>query len=338
MGQNIKPLVSVLMPVYNGQRYLATSIKSILYQTYKNFEFIIIDDGSIDNSLEVINSFNDPRIKVIKNESNMGLPASLNKGINLAAGKYIIRMDADDISLPWRISKQVQFMEENKNVDISGSWILLFGTKFVRWISYTSHEDIINGMLFQNTLFHPSLILRRDKLVSLGEYYDVNYKKGQDYEYWTRLVSKGVKFSNIPQVLLLYRFHDNNLSKRKFKDHENKRLLIRKKYMEMLGFNFDERILDAISLIVNPIGLTLHDLHRIDVFLTKLLGAESESLSLLEVSRNRELGRRWFTACYNAKEKGMILWETYKTSGLFDKYNPPCKKRIIFWIKCVLKV
>ena len=108
-----KPLVSVLMAVYNGEKYLLEAIESILNQTYTNFEFLIINDGSTDSTEEIILSYSDQRIRYIKNEQNLKLIASLNKGLDLAKGKYIARMDADDISLPDRLEKQVNFLERN---------------------------------------------------------------------------------------------------------------------------------------------------------------------------------------------------------------------------------
>src|SRR5688500_8514963 len=106
-----QPLVSVLMPVYNAEAYVSEAIQSILQQTYKNFEFLIINDGSTDNSEKLINTFSDSRIRYIRNSENIKLVATLNKGIDLSVGKYLVRMDADDISLPERLQKQVDFME-----------------------------------------------------------------------------------------------------------------------------------------------------------------------------------------------------------------------------------
>ena len=119
--------VTVLMPVYNGEMYLREAIDSILHQTFTDFEFLIINDGSTDNSETIILSYDDSRIRYEKNDSNLKLIATLNKGIELAKGKYIVRMDADDISIPDRIEKQVAFLEKNPDVGICGSWFTAFG-------------------------------------------------------------------------------------------------------------------------------------------------------------------------------------------------------------------
>ena len=116
----MNPKVTVLMPVYNCEKYLRESIESILNQTFKDFEFLIINDGSSDKSAEIVESYNDNRINFVQNEKNIGLAASLNRGLDIAKGEYIARMDADDISLPERLEKQVRFMETNPQIGICG--------------------------------------------------------------------------------------------------------------------------------------------------------------------------------------------------------------------------
>ena len=123
----MNPLVTVLMSVYNGEKYLERAIKSILNQTFKDFEFLIINDGSTDNSVKIIQSFNDLRLRLIHNESNIGLIKTLNKGLKLSNGKYIARMDCDDISLPKRLSIQASFMEKYPEIGVCGSWVKIIG-------------------------------------------------------------------------------------------------------------------------------------------------------------------------------------------------------------------
>ncbi len=123
----MNPKVTVLMPVYNAEKYLKTAIESILKQTFSDFELLIINDGSTDGSEEIIRSFNDKRIRLFNNEQNLGIIKTLNKGLNLAKGEYIIRMDADDISLPDRLELQVKYMEENPGIGISGTQARIFG-------------------------------------------------------------------------------------------------------------------------------------------------------------------------------------------------------------------
>ena len=124
ISQQIPPLISVILPAYNAERFLEEAIDSILAQTYKNFELIVLNDGSTDRTEEIILSYNDPRIRYIKNESNLKLIKTLNKGIALARGKYIARMDADDISLPTRFEKEIEFMEIHPDIGVCSSKVI----------------------------------------------------------------------------------------------------------------------------------------------------------------------------------------------------------------------
>jgi len=203
------------MAVYNGERYLKESISSILKQTYKDFEFLIIDDGSSDSTSEIIKSFDDPRIIAIKNTNNIGLSRSLNKGIKLSKGKYIARMDADDISLPERLKKQVDFMEEYQEIGVCGTWLRTTGSKKnnIRK-SPINHEEICAYMFWDSPIWHPTAMIRKKVLTDNDLYYDESISKAQDYKLWTDL-SNITKLANIPEVLLLYRIHNKQISKLK---------------------------------------------------------------------------------------------------------------------------
>ena len=188
------------MSVHNGDRFLSAAIESILTQTYKNFEFIIINDGSTDNSLKIIQSYDDNRIIIIDNDKNIFLAASLNKGIKKAKGKYIVRMDADDISMPDRLSKQVRYMENNPNIGISGtcSEIIGYGSGHGK---YSQENNIIKyKLLYECHLLHPTIIIRRDLIKDHELYYNESYRKNQDYELFTRAIDI-TDFGNLPDYL-----------------------------------------------------------------------------------------------------------------------------------------
>lgn len=164
---NTMPLISVVMPVYNAELYLDEAIQSITNQTYKKFEFIIINDGSTDKSLEIIKKYKDEysRIVLISRE-NKGLVFSLNEGISKAKGKYIARMDADDISLSTRLEEQVAFMEENQEIGVCGSWVEVFGDnrKNTIWKMPKSNEELKTRLLFSVPVAHPSVMMRKEIL------------------------------------------------------------------------------------------------------------------------------------------------------------------------------
>jgi len=207
-----KPKVTVLMPVFNSDKYIKKSIESILNQSFADFEFLIINDGSTDSSAKIIKSFTDARIKYIENENNLGIVETLNKGLGLARGEYIARMDSDDISLPERFIKQTQFMDKFPDVAVCGSWVRNFGT--VHSISKLpiDNEQAAIMLIFDNAIAHPASMIRRSALPET--LYRTEYIYAEDYDLWARL-SLSWKISNIPEVLLKYRVHHQQISQKK---------------------------------------------------------------------------------------------------------------------------
>lgn len=201
------PAISVVMPAYNAERHIREAIDSILKQTFEDFEFLIIDDGSIDETPAIILSYNDPRIVRIENDKNTGLSYSFNRGIHAARGKYIARMDADDISKTDRFERQIKFLEENPEVGIVGSIVQLIdedskpGKIFKRPLK---HIELKWQCLFSIPFVHPSVMGRAE--VFKENPFDEALHNSEDYELWSRLVfEKDIKFANLPEALLLYR-------------------------------------------------------------------------------------------------------------------------------------
>lgn len=215
MSEN--PMISVVMSVYNGELYLDEAIESILNQTYKDFEFIIINDGATDKSLEIIEKYKnqDDRIVLISRE-NKGLIASLNEGIEKARGKYIARMDADDISLPKRFEEQVEFME-SENIDICGGNYLSInsdGSLFSLNLTPQSHELCTLSLVSKVPFAHPTVMMRKEFLDKHAlKYGQSNFQKAEDLDLWIRMHEKGAKFGNVSELILKYRILENSLSK-----------------------------------------------------------------------------------------------------------------------------
>lgn len=209
------PLISVVMSVYNGEKYLDEAVQSILDQTFPDFEFIIINDGSTDSTLEMLVKYKakDNRIVLVSRE-NKGLVASLNEGISLAKGKYIARMDADDISLPARFKEQYDFLEKNPEVGVCGTWCTVFGDGFKakRWVMPTNDSDLKARLLFSVSFAHPTVMMSRTLIEKHCLSYNSNYKNAEDYRFWLDF-SKHTLFSNIPKVLLRYRYHQESVSR-----------------------------------------------------------------------------------------------------------------------------
>ncbi len=222
----IQPEITVLMSVYNGERFLKEAIESILHQTYKNFEFLIINDCSNDFSRNIILSYNDPRIRLIDNEQNIGLTRSLNKGIMLARGKYIARMDADDLSMPDRLEKEFAFMKANPDYAVVGTFLKVINENSD--VKYTiekpiEYTQILEFLKKDSCIAHGSAMIRKICLFDVG-LYDESFEKAQDYDLWLR-ISERYKIYNISEYLYMWRIHDKNVSVK----HRNEQ----KHYVEM---------------------------------------------------------------------------------------------------------
>lgn len=206
------PKISVIMPVYNTkEEYLREAIESILNQTYADFEFIILNDGSTNNSEDVILSYQDKRIRYIKNETNLGLIQTLNKGINEAEGQYLARMDSDDISLKTRFEKQIEFMDKNTDVGVLGTWWKTFPYDSI--VKHPSKNEEIKAFLrFQySVLGHPTVMIRKSILDEYSLGYKEEDKHAEDYGLWLSMIEK-TNFANLEEILLNYRWHDENVS------------------------------------------------------------------------------------------------------------------------------
>jgi glycosyltransferase involved in cell wall biosynthesis len=209
------PLVSVVMSVYNTEKYLTESINSILNQTYTDFEFIIVNDGSNDNSLEIINSFHDTRIVII-NQSNTGLAKALNNGIKLAKGKYIARMDADDISNKDRIEKQVVFLNENPQYVVIGSNATFIDMQSNRLYdsNYFLNDNEIRDRLPLSPFFHSSTMFKKNIFEEIGGYNEKIKHHFEDRILWNQMAKLG-KLGNLPETLISYRLVPNSISNKK---------------------------------------------------------------------------------------------------------------------------
>lgn len=206
--------ISVLMPVYNGERYIKETIKSILNQSYKYFEFIIVDDGSTDDTLKIIQSFTDQRIYVIS-ANHAGIVQALNIGLERCRGEYVIRIDADDLCMSERFSTLLNYMEANKQVIVCGSWAKKINTngEVIEKMNYVPVEskEIKKYTLLHNPFIHPSVIFRKDVIYKAGMY--KKFKHNEDYELWTRILQVG-EGHNIPEELIYYRIHENQLTRK----------------------------------------------------------------------------------------------------------------------------
>jgi len=250
------PKISVLMPAYNAEKYIAEAIKSILNQTFKNFEFIIIDDCSTDGTHSIIQKYaeKDNRIIVLRNEKNFKLSRTLNEGIKIAKADYIVRMDADDISIVNRLWRQIDYMERNSEIGISGGTMQIINKNgtIVGGRKYHLIDSEIRKYIFRYSPFsHPSIIIRKSILRKVG-YYDSEYNPAEDYELYFR-VGQYSKFGNLPDVLLKYRIIPKSMTTGLTKKMELKTLKIRKKAVKEYGYRMS--LIDKIYWVLQYLSI-----------------------------------------------------------------------------------
>ncbi len=224
------PKVTVLMPVYNGSQFLSQAIESILNQTFDDFEFLIFNDGSTDSSANIIRSYSDKRIKYFDYKKNYGHVYHLNHGIEIAQGKYIARMDADDVSLPKRFIKQVVFMDNNPEVGVCGTWFRILGTRHV--VRHPIEDvNIRIALLNDSVIGHPTAMIRTALLRQHNLYYESSFVPVEDYLLWVILSGFG-KLANLPEILLHYRIHGNQISSKHKLKQQEKAQLVRNQQIE----------------------------------------------------------------------------------------------------------
>lgn len=201
------PAVSILMPVFKTEPFLREALDSMLSQTFTDFELIVLDDCSPGNAEDILDEYKDPRIVRYLGEKNAGLANVLNVGMEMARGKYIARMDSDDLSSPNRLEVQVNYLEEHPDIDLCSCGMTLFGAMEDRWIRESDFETLRINALFFSPILHASSVWRRDAFDRLGLRFRQEMVPAEDYDLWCRALSGGLRLVNIPECLYQYRIH-----------------------------------------------------------------------------------------------------------------------------------
>jgi glycosyltransferase involved in cell wall biosynthesis len=282
------PKVTVLMPVYNAERFLREAIDSILIQTFEDFEFIIIDDGSTDGSKDIVRSYIDPRIRFFENEINLGISETLNKGIKLAACEMIARMDADDVSYPHRLQKQYNYMTQHPNCALLSTWarVVTEDKRFVRLERYRSKFYYYN-LTFECWMYHPTIMFRKEPVEAVGMY---SMKYSEDYDLFWKL-STAFEIGNLAETLLDYRLSSTSLNtvlKRKEYDIANEQNVLRNiRYYMGEDFTISKNTLECLRHNFTPIATTENVEDVLDTL--KILSAITDKiLTYNNPNRNEE--------------------------------------------------
>ncbi|MBD2795678.1 glycosyltransferase [Xenorhabdus sp. 18] len=303
---NLSPRLSVLMSVYNGENYLEESINSILLQTFEDYEFIIIDDGSTDFTSSILSSYakKDMRIKVITNENNIGLIHSLNKGLHIASSNLVARMDADDIAIPDRLKIQMDFMQAHPDVAVCGGFTTYLENPSKGDVHAISHEGIVAECFFHCPFAHPTVIMRKDKILELTSGYDLNDLYAEDYGLWSRLViSKKTRFANINKSLLKYRTHPNNIRIEYKKRQRETANYIQKNMFLSLGVDIPLRDIDLLNHSEGKISID--NVKRCEYWLLKIEKCTDNMEHIERIAFLKEI-----------KNKKMYLWRKIRKNSI----------------------
>ncbi|HEX8038542.1 MAG TPA: glycosyltransferase, partial [Chryseosolibacter sp.] len=296
----VGPRVTVLMPVYNGERHLREAIDSILIQTFKPFELLIIDDGSTDRSASIIASYRDPRIRCIRNERNLGITAALNKGIALASCELIARMDADDISHPQRLQKQFGYMKRNPRCALLSTWarVVSEDNQFIRLERYRSNFYYYN-LTFECWIYHPTVMFRKAAVQQIGMY---RMPYSEDYDLFWRM-STSFLIGNLPEALLDYRVSSTSLNsvlKKNEYDQANEQNVLRNiRYYLGEDFQISHAALECLRHNFRPllaqydVPVLLDALSALDAVTAKILLKENVNRDVRSITQARYYKRRF---------------------------------------------
>ncbi|HKR07538.1 MAG TPA: glycosyltransferase family 2 protein [Bacteroidia bacterium] len=324
------PKVTVLMPVYNGEKYLQESIDSILNQSFHDFEFLIINDGSTDNSAKIISSCNDPRIRFINNEKRSGLIASLNNGFDLASGEYVARMDCDDTSVKQRLSVQVNFMNKHKNTGVCGSFYYLTRDKKKAVTDLPlSDREIRCFLLFNSPIAHPAAMIRMSVVKKYNVRYNAEYIHAEDYDLWSRL-SQLSGLQNISKKLLNYRVHDKqvsgdvNESVKKLKSVS----AVRVRHLREFGVNPSKEEIHIHNLLGDGMApVSIDEIKLAEQWLQKLNKLNDEKKLFDRGYFQKIILERWLRLCFNFfKGQGGIKY--FYQSEIFSMIKLPAKRKL----------
>lgn len=292
--------ITVLMPVYNAERHLREAIDSILAQSFKPFEFLIIDDGSTDRSASIIASYRDERIRFLRNETNMGISATLNKGIALSSCELIARMDADDVSHPQRLQKQFGFMKRNPECALLSTWARVVNEagKFVRLERYRSNFYYYN-LTFECWIYHPTVMFRKSAVEEVGMY---SMPYSEDYDLFWKM-STHFRIANLCEALVDYRLSSTSLNavlKKEEYEQANERNVLRNiRYYLGRDFSISAEALECLRHNFKPVlsayskDVVLESLAVVDAVAERMQHIDNVNRNPKAIAQARHFKRRF---------------------------------------------
>ena len=311
------PSLTVLLPVYNAAEYVLEAAQSVLEQHGVDLELLCIDDGSTDNSLDLLRTLHDERVRIEQNPSNLGLIATLNRGFELARGRYIARMDADDICMPGRLERQAAFLEANQDVGVCGMWIRTFGAGQESIMRFPTDPENVRARLFAyNPLAHPTVVLRRSLFDRHGLRYAPEASHAEDLDLWMR-AAEHFALANLPQVGLRYRQHPGQVTSRHAPEQAATLRRLRLRQLERLlpGATKPQKDLHLAVLDLDR-PLQRPELEAAAPWLETLRRANVSARVYSAPAFDAFLAERWLNACHRLQPAGPAMWKIYSSSAL----------------------
>ncbi len=333
-----QPKVTVLMPVYNAEKYLREAIDSVLNQTYTDFELLIINDGSTDHSPDIIETYTDNRIRLVENETNLRLIATLNKGIELSKGELIARMDADDVCLPRRLEKQVAFMESHPEVGLCGTFMRTIGLEEDYNIGYATTHDEIKFKLFFDTHFpHPATMLRRSVMMEHNLRFEKAFIHTEDFELWNRM-AEVCRLAIIPEILVLKRHHPEQISSVYIETQDKISRQIREMLMHKLDVRPTAEQMDVYENLLKkkfPNEKTQLNL-LLDLIESLVLGNRRKKVYREDLFENFFAEKHW-QLCTRSTHLGMWIYLKFRQSVFYKEKKFPTSAESRFLLKSIIR-
>ncbi|CAN5188047.1 glycosyltransferase [soil metagenome] len=331
----LSPRISVILPAYNAEEFIAEAIISILKQSYSDFELIIINDGSTDTTTQIISSFSNERIVLVNHSVNKGLIASLNEGISISKGEYIARMDADDVSYSERFKKQIEFMDKHPETGILGTSVTYFGKNVVRknQVILTASEELKSRFLFSSPFNHPTVFIRKSVLDKFGFQYNQEYIHAEDYALWYHMLRK-TEFANLNEALLYYRLTPQQISQNQKNAQYHSVMKMQKKILAEMLLEPSEKewkIQQALYTEEYPIDQDFPE--AVNEWLHKLKNANAATGLFNDKNFRKQLGKTWFLVCTTLASRGFKTQRIYSNSDLSSLY----KIKADLWFKFQMK-
>ncbi|GAA4495765.1 hypothetical protein GCM10023172_07980 [Hymenobacter ginsengisoli] len=331
----MNPCVSVVLPIYNVAPYIEETIASILKQTFTDFELLVIDDCSTDDTAAKVQSFKDPRLRFIQNTQNLGRAGTDNAALPHVRGRYVAKMDGDDLCHPERLARQVAYLEKHPEVNIVGSWMQNFGasTYLNRYPERPADTQVLT--LFTLPTGNPSVMLRTSLLREGGMQYDASLRQTEDYDFFARYVRE-LRVATLPQALIQYRVPPDTIKVSILTERSTVANDVRERLLRTWGVSQNPRdilVHNAIARIGSP--LLDVSLDEVEEWLLRLIQYNAVQPLFEPAALCRGLGERWFEMCYTHPESWFRNVRRFGRSPLAVYFPVTGSKRLKFWAKAL---